>query len=237
MEAVVIYESMFGNTAEIARAAAEGLSEQMDVRTVAVSAAAPTDDLLGADLIVIGSPRATEDHPFWNATDKQWQDAQELDFGNNVLTVDGFQIPTSGIDAGSSIVDSAYNLTVDDLHTYYVLAGPVPVLVHNCGTGEIYNEVVEKRIVARHDAGSAETGKWIEKSKLEDWVTRDDIRSWARSAMKKPVEGLNTQMGPRHQRILKFDEPLGYDKDLNDLFRMAVWVEDGAVASLYPMQR
>jgi hypothetical protein len=25
-----------------------------------------------------------------------------------------------------------YNLTVEDLHTYYVIAGSVPVLVHNC---------------------------------------------------------------------------------------------------------
>jgi len=28
-----------------------------------------------------------------------------------------------------------YNLTVADLHTYYVLAGTTPVLVHNCGEG------------------------------------------------------------------------------------------------------
>ncbi|MFI1539823.1 hypothetical protein [Streptomyces anandii] len=26
-----------------------------------------------------------------------------------------------------------YNLTVDDLHTYYVLAGETPILVHNAG--------------------------------------------------------------------------------------------------------
>jgi hypothetical protein len=56
MEAVVIYESMFGNTAEIARAVADGLSEQLDVRTVEISAAAPSDDILGADLIVLGGP-------------------------------------------------------------------------------------------------------------------------------------------------------------------------------------
>lgn len=29
--------------------------------------------------------------------------------------------------------DTAYNLTVNDLHTYYVLAGTTPVLVHNDG--------------------------------------------------------------------------------------------------------
>ncbi|QYN18941.1 HNH endonuclease [Amycolatopsis sp. DSM 110486] len=29
-----------------------------------------------------------------------------------------------------------YNLTVDDVHTYYVLAGRVGILVHNCGSAE-----------------------------------------------------------------------------------------------------
>jgi hypothetical protein len=46
-------------------------------------------------------------------------------------------------DAGSTVIVTAnrpytkhartYNLTVDDLHTYYVLAGATPVLVHNSG--------------------------------------------------------------------------------------------------------
>lgn len=44
-------------------------------------------------------------------------------------------------DDGSTVIVTAnhlyvrrartYNLTVDDLHTYYVLAGDTPVLVHN----------------------------------------------------------------------------------------------------------
>jgi hypothetical protein len=31
----------------------------------------------------------------------------------------------------------AYNLTIDDLHTYYVLAGNTPVLVHNDGGDDV----------------------------------------------------------------------------------------------------
>ena len=36
-----------------------------------------------------------------------------------------------------------YNLTVDDLHTYYVLAGETPVLVHNsnCDLPEGYTSI------------------------------------------------------------------------------------------------
>ncbi|MFD2691812.1 hypothetical protein ACFS5L_44355 [Streptomyces phyllanthi] len=33
----------------------------------------------------------------------------------------------------TSAGETAYKLTVSDLHTYYVVAGATPVLVHNCG--------------------------------------------------------------------------------------------------------
>ncbi|MGW3043693.1 hypothetical protein ACWC9T_27435 [Kitasatospora sp. NPDC001159] len=33
---------------------------------------------------------------------------------------------------------TAYNLTVDQLHTYYELAGATPVLVHNCDTATVH---------------------------------------------------------------------------------------------------
>ncbi|MBY8853424.1 hypothetical protein K7G98_36410, partial [Saccharothrix sp. MB29] len=31
--------------------------------------------------------------------------------------------------------EPVYDLTVDGVHTYYVLAGETPILVHNCGSG------------------------------------------------------------------------------------------------------
>jgi RHS repeat-associated protein len=78
----------------------------------------------------------TEDHPFWNATDRAWQRADQLDAGESLLTSTGEYLRVSGLRAGSEHVASAYNLTVDDLHTYYVVAGNAPVLVHNtCPTG------------------------------------------------------------------------------------------------------
>ena len=55
MRALVVYESMFGNTEEIARAVAEGLAETLDVdihevRTAPEPGAHPTD------LVVVGGP-------------------------------------------------------------------------------------------------------------------------------------------------------------------------------------
>ncbi len=55
MKALVIYESVFGNTKEIAKAVADGLASQMSAEAVEVGAAPKTvgDDV---DLLVIGGP-------------------------------------------------------------------------------------------------------------------------------------------------------------------------------------
>lgn len=75
----------------------------------------------------------TEDHPFWNRTDQQWQPASALDPDDELLTPEGGGITVTGLDWTTSHTDAAYNLTVADLHTYYVIAGDTPILVHNSG--------------------------------------------------------------------------------------------------------
>jgi Pretoxin HINT domain len=74
--------------------------------------------------------RTTEDHPFWNDTDAQWQRADQLDFGDMVLASDGRRIKV-GLLLGSAGRGTAYNLTVEGIHTYHVLFGEAAVLVHN----------------------------------------------------------------------------------------------------------
>jgi menaquinone-dependent protoporphyrinogen IX oxidase len=55
MKALVVYESMFGNTRRIAESIAQGLGEFADVRTVCV-AAKPAPEVQGVDLVVVGGP-------------------------------------------------------------------------------------------------------------------------------------------------------------------------------------
>ena len=55
MRAVVVYESMYGNTHLIADAIAAGLSARFEVRVVPVSEAG-ADVLAGSDLVVVGGP-------------------------------------------------------------------------------------------------------------------------------------------------------------------------------------
>ncbi|MFV2022030.1 polymorphic toxin-type HINT domain-containing protein, partial [Micromonospora sp. LOL_023] len=91
------------------------------------------DDHLVNLTVASGNLTTTEDHPFWNHTDQQWQRADALDPGDRLLAATGETPPVTGVDWTTTRHDTAYNLTVADIHTYYVLAGNTPVLVHNTG--------------------------------------------------------------------------------------------------------
>ena len=55
MSALVVYESMFGNTKRVADAVADGIAEHLPVETVEVSEA-PTEIPPGVELLVVGGP-------------------------------------------------------------------------------------------------------------------------------------------------------------------------------------
>jgi multimeric flavodoxin WrbA len=55
VKVIVVYESMFGNTHQVAEAVAEGLKESAEVSVHPVSEALP-EVLAGADLVVVGGP-------------------------------------------------------------------------------------------------------------------------------------------------------------------------------------
>lgn len=83
----------------------------------------------------------TADHPFWSATEHRYKRADQLESGEALLTDSGATVRVETRIDGRRTPGSAYNLTIDDLHTYYVLAGGTPVLVHNsCGPQLSINE-------------------------------------------------------------------------------------------------
>ncbi|WP_404870167.1 polymorphic toxin-type HINT domain-containing protein [Kitasatospora griseola] len=89
---------------------------------------------------------ATDHHPFWAANRGAWVDASNLLAGDTVRTADGTLARVAATTHVLALMP-AYNLTVRGIHTYYVLAGTTPVLVHNagkggvCGPGDIPNVV------------------------------------------------------------------------------------------------
>ncbi|MFI6446750.1 polymorphic toxin-type HINT domain-containing protein [Kitasatospora sp. NPDC050543] len=78
---------------------------------------------------------STQHHPFWDETTQRWTDASDLHVGDELRSPEGHVVIVKAIRSYETPAREARNLTVAELHTYYVLAGNTPVLVHNTGPG------------------------------------------------------------------------------------------------------
>ncbi|MEV7603572.1 polymorphic toxin-type HINT domain-containing protein [Kitasatospora sp. NPDC089797] len=76
---------------------------------------------------------STQHHPFWDETTHRWTDAANLRPGETVRTAEGRTLTIRTVRNYETAPQVAYDLTIADIHTYYVLAGETPVLVHNNG--------------------------------------------------------------------------------------------------------
>ncbi|MFE0452959.1 RHS repeat-associated core domain-containing protein [Streptomyces sp. NPDC058914] len=74
---------------------------------------------------------ATDKHPFWVPELGDWIDATDLKAGEWLRTSAGTHVQITAVERWTTLWATVHNLTVSDLHTYYVLAGDAPVLVHN----------------------------------------------------------------------------------------------------------
>ena len=74
----------------------------------------------------------TANHPFWVVSAKRWLTAAALTVGMVLLTADGGSARVAGTHAYSQ-QHRVFNLTVEELHTYFVTAASEAVLVHNSG--------------------------------------------------------------------------------------------------------
>ncbi|MEU7905922.1 LamG-like jellyroll fold domain-containing protein [Actinoplanes sp. NPDC049118] len=78
----------------------------------------------------------TQNHPFWDATAKAWVNAEDLEPGvSTLIGPNGETQYVAAVDTFTGAKEMR-DLTVDVIHTYYVLAGQSQVLVHNCGGSE-----------------------------------------------------------------------------------------------------
>ncbi|MFC0623766.1 polymorphic toxin-type HINT domain-containing protein [Kribbella deserti] len=74
---------------------------------------------------------ATKGHPFYLPALKRWVDAGDITPGTRVQALNSTQILVVASARPFESPAKVHNLTVRDVHTYYVLAGQTPVLVHN----------------------------------------------------------------------------------------------------------
>ncbi|WP_416069262.1 polymorphic toxin-type HINT domain-containing protein [Streptomyces buecherae] len=94
------------------------------------------DDKEFVDLKVAGpegekdSLIATVTHPFWVEDTDSWVDAGDLKAGMSLRTPDGATVKVASTRHFSEL-QRTHDLTISGVHTYYVVAGEAPVLVHN----------------------------------------------------------------------------------------------------------
>ncbi|PSK87361.1 intein [Murinocardiopsis flavida] len=78
-----------------------------------------------------GTVTATDEHPFWVPDKAEWVDAIDLKAGSWLRTSNGTWVQVSSIEHQTVARQRVRNLTVAELHTYYVFVNASPVLVHN----------------------------------------------------------------------------------------------------------
>jgi hypothetical protein len=106
MDALVVYESMFGNTRDVARAIAEGLGTRLTVRTCEVGEApAVVDDTIG--LLVAGGPT----HAFGMSRPTTRHSAAEQAGGALVSLGNGVREWLAGL-PGTSVPAAAFDTRV-----------------------------------------------------------------------------------------------------------------------------
>ncbi|MFI5709914.1 Hint domain-containing protein, partial [Kribbella sp. NPDC051620] len=99
-----------------------------------------------------GGVIATAQHPFFERRSESWIEAGDLRPGDELVSPSKERVLVAGT-RQSQISVQVYNLTVANAHTYYVLAGVAPVLVHNSNgdltprqlkTIDTYNALIEE---------------------------------------------------------------------------------------------
>ena len=88
--------------------------------------------------------RATAHHLLWDATASRFAYASALKPGNRLAEPGGHLIQITATRAYRASL-TAFNLSVSDVHTYYVAVGPAAVLVHNsCPKGSLTGAFVRQ---------------------------------------------------------------------------------------------
>ncbi|MEU1182323.1 polymorphic toxin-type HINT domain-containing protein [Streptomyces sp. NPDC005820] len=100
---------------------------------------------------------ATDKHPFWVPELGDWIDATDLKSGEWLRTSAGTLVQITAVERWTALDATVYNLTVSMMHTYYVLAGSTPILVHNCGDSPVYSEIEDGRRGAAYAEVSPQT--------------------------------------------------------------------------------
>ncbi|MDQ1026633.1 RHS repeat-associated protein [Streptomyces umbrinus] len=139
---------------------------------------------------------ATHEHPFWSPSEHSWVEAGDLAPGMTLLTDAGDTVIVTGSRSFTKHTRT-YNLTVDDLHTYYVLAGDTPVLVHNSGPG-CGSAWVDSNSIPHHFKHAEDFGIMGKESKATKQAFVDAIGDFVKNPGNVQIAGTYRGTPARH---------------------------------------
>ncbi|MEV1155046.1 polymorphic toxin-type HINT domain-containing protein [Micromonospora chokoriensis] len=116
---VLAYDPETGE-AEVEQVEQLHLNQDVELANVTVQAANEPIEVL----------ETTQNHPFWSVDRNDWVEAKDLRPAESLLSLET-RVEVVRVDNYVGL-RAMRDLTVTDLHTYFVLAGDAPVLVHNC---------------------------------------------------------------------------------------------------------
>ncbi|MEV4013114.1 polymorphic toxin-type HINT domain-containing protein [Nonomuraea angiospora] len=133
---------------------------------------------------------ATDNHPFWVPALRKWLEAGQLQPGMWLRTSAGTYVQVAAVKAWTAL-QLVHNLTVDELHTYHVMAGDQAILVHNDGwnpfkkkSGSNEPSQPEPNATIRDllrygrpdvDGSKTSRDKMAEISRMQDWQLMDSV--------------------------------------------------------------
>ncbi|MFC7482908.1 polymorphic toxin-type HINT domain-containing protein [Luedemannella flava] len=154
----------------------------------------------------------TDNHPFWNYRARTWTEAGQLHPGDQLMTD---QLKPVVVTEVREVLraEAMYNLTVDKVHTYYVIAGQTSVLVHNsnCPTGARFVADAKGEV---NDLFGPQGSEAI--NKLAGDGYRNDVAAYLRE------HGLMVVTDLENRVAMTFATPYG-----DRVFDMGVWDRDG----------
>ncbi|WP_051338436.1 polymorphic toxin-type HINT domain-containing protein [Streptomyces flavidovirens] len=132
---------------------------------------------------------ATDHHPFRTLGPDGWTYAVDLTPGAWLRTSTGTSTQIIAVDA-STVPQTVHNLTVARLHTYYVLAGSTPVLVHNAKKNKCSLEIDH---VGQVDQDWVTKGAHVNMKDGMEVVLRPDGKGGIRGEAFRLSRGIATQ--------------------------------------------
>jgi hypothetical protein len=119
-----------------------------------------------------GTVDATSWHPVWVEERGDFAKIGTLKPGEHLRSPGGLRPVVTDVQR-YAYVQPVYDLTIDGVHTYHVVVGTVPVLVHNCPTGGARFEVDSNGVATDLDQNPLDGTRYTDKV-LEQIKSGDD---------------------------------------------------------------